>query len=678
MFKNWSADIASICVSIVFILLPFAFADITEDPELQLRYLLLSISLTVFSFILIFKKQLLFSNLRNPIFSGYLILVFIIAVGISGSINKGEAIYIVCKLLTGLFYFMLLSSFIQKKNNLAELVSVLISISVLIFTLFAIPQLVELIIQSQNSGNEFTITNYLSSTLSNKNFFAETLLLSLPFCFYNIFKQLRRIRLLGIISSAVALILILLLQSAAVYAGLAVMLTVILFFSFVYRTQFAAGSYRRLFRIKNLLIVSSAVFVIGLTFIIVLLNSPGNNQFEKKWSAIKLYITAPEKILTNSPLNSNSVHDRILLARNSFKMFKEHPLIGNGTGNWRIIFPKYGFNNNYFFGTGKIRFEHPHNDYLLLLTENGIAGLICWLFILIAGIYCCIKLIHKVDAKEKILFLLIAAAIISFMTVSLFSYPRERFFSMILLLTCLAIISAYQNSVHQYNSLKKINLVMLPCIILVTVVQLINYRSAYYFHKSLKYKMAGNFGGVERMANKSQSFFHPLDATGTPVSWYIGQAAYWQGDTAEALRQYKVAAQQNPLHIQVLNDLAAVYESRGEHEKALHLLNKVLSISPQFDEALLNLIAVHFNSGKVDIAYKELVSFPHKHLRKWTENAKMILLIKAQNHVRATRDTILMNNINKHLMRNNRFLVNVFEKSVKEKIPFEEELNKLN
>ena len=62
---------------------------------------------------------------------------------------------------------------------------------------------------------------------------------------------------------------------------------------------------------------------------------------------------------------------RISMARDTWRIFLEHPLLGTGLGTLRDVFPKYET-----LYDGKV-VNHTHNDYLEALAETGLAGGAC-------------------------------------------------------------------------------------------------------------------------------------------------------------------------------------------------------------------------------------------------------------------------------------------------------------
>ncbi|RIK40091.1 MAG: hypothetical protein DCC58_14410 [Chloroflexi bacterium] len=60
-----------------------------------------------------------------------------------------------------------------------------------------------------------------------------------------------------------------------------------------------------------------------------------------------------------------------------WRMFKDHPILGVGPGNFNTLYPSYYVREEFRFSQG-----HAHNYYIHLLAETGILGLVAYLTLL--------------------------------------------------------------------------------------------------------------------------------------------------------------------------------------------------------------------------------------------------------------------------------------------------------
>ena len=82
---------------------------------------------------------------------------------------------------------------------------------------------------------------------------------------------------------------------------------------------------------------------------------------------------------------------------------------------------------------------------------------------------------------------------------------------------------------------------------------------------------------------------------------------FLMNNISQAHEDFKKAHKAHPYHIHVLNNLATCYEMEGNHNEAIYYYKKALEIFPQFEDALINLGATYYNSGRYEEAYETLV-----------------------------------------------------------------------
>ena len=115
---------------------------------------------------------------------------------------------------------------------------------------------------------------------------------------------------------------------------------------------------------RQTLVVTIVLFLIAFAIgtSLVFLNSP---QLQNRAESI-----------TSTTLQSNT--ERVLMWQSAYEMFKDHPVLGVGLGQYA---PKYL--NEYKSPQAKERQNHSHNNFLQMLAENGIVGFLG--FVLLFG-----------------------------------------------------------------------------------------------------------------------------------------------------------------------------------------------------------------------------------------------------------------------------------------------------
>jgi tetratricopeptide (TPR) repeat protein len=194
-----------------------------------------------------------------------------------------------------------------------------------------------------------------------------------------------------------------------------------------------------------------------------------------------------------------------------------------------------------------------------------------------------------------------------FMILSLFAFPRSRFYSMVLLMIYSALILR-----NDKNSSKwKISII--PVMILVFFFSIFGaIASAYRINGEMHYEkvqvsqMRQDYPLMVGEVDKAYSWFFPLDPFITPLPWYKGMAYFGSNRLDDALREYEIGLTIHPNHLRLLNDIATTYEKKKQFDKAIYYYQKALRINPYFLEANLNLSAAFFNNNQFDSAFNSI------------------------------------------------------------------------
>ena len=116
-----------------------------------------------------------------------------------------------------------------------------------------------------------------------------------------------------------------------------------------------------------------------------------------------------------------------------------------------------------------------------------------------------------------------------------------------------------------------------------------------------------------------------MENTSTPLLWYRGVAYFNQKKYGLALEDFETAYKLNPHHVHVLNNLATLYEIKGDHNRAKEFYTTALKVNPTFKESRINLSAILFNEKKyveaLDVILQSKVD------AYWKRKQKMIITI---------------------------------------------------
>lgn len=108
---------------------------------------------------------------------------------------------------------------------------------------------------------------------------------------------------------------------------------------------------------------------------------------------------------------ANSLGVRMLLYHTTLEMIAERPLLGSGTGSFKGRFSAIVAER--YTDWKAAPFHDPHNQYLFVLAENGVPGLLTFLFLLVS--------LYRASDKRSIYGQMAAASLLAWSATSLFS-----------------------------------------------------------------------------------------------------------------------------------------------------------------------------------------------------------------------------------------------------------------
>jgi O-antigen ligase len=582
-FKKNSAHLPGF---FIFFLLPFIYFRSAQEPEQMPRLTALS------AFLVLGLGGFLLSGMevrlsRTAVMLNLILLSMLLWIfsGIFFSVNTGDAFSEWLRLaILCCFFFFIYQLIVISPDEMIRTTCRYAATGVFIFSAFAISDVMTGL--KNLNGLAYNLANSISSVFSNKNFFSECLVLMPPFLIYGI----RSDKWKGIFITALVLdlIFVLILKSSA--SWIALIATILVYLIIIFSNTIS---------IKKIILFCTLFFTVSIAFIYL---TKDKFAITRKIAYGAEYFRHPELINITREENNNSTYERMMLWRNTLSMVTDHPLIGVGLNNWKIYNPAYGIGGTQYTNTGLIVYEHPHNDYLLILAEQGPVGLLLYLFFLAFVLRNGMRIFRTVKHDQKYFIALLISSIVAYAVTSFFSYPRSRVFQTVLLMLTIAVLFSFSNeTLRKYSGIPVIVILAFSVI----GVYVFASRTLSDIHvRSMVFAQAHrNFPRMEREGIAAESWLFPVDMSATPVCWYIGMARFYENDTEGAKENYEQAFKINPYHLRTINDLATTYERTGHPAEAIGLYRRGLAISPNFIEGNLNISAAYFNAGKIDSAY---------------------------------------------------------------------------
>lgn len=205
---------------------------------------------------------------------------------------------------------------------------------------------------------DFSFAYLLKGASGNKNIIASSILIKIPFVIFFISK-LKHVfykLVLSLIIFATIYLVLLLSARAAIISIFAILFTLIIFY------LISLIKNKKYFFNKDFFFVLSTII---LSILIFQVNYTGNNS-----------ASIANRVSTIN-LEDTSTQQRIRFYEHSFEQIINNPILGVGSGNWKISSVDYdkmdiqGYTLPY----------HVHNDFLEIGAELGIIGLFIYIFI---------------------------------------------------------------------------------------------------------------------------------------------------------------------------------------------------------------------------------------------------------------------------------------------------------
>lgn len=564
-----------------------AYSSNTVDVVLMPKYIIysaFSILISLLCFFKFYKNSNDYPNsINNNFFKFYLLYFFISSIGVFSNQYSGDGIFELLKIyLFGSIIFCISSYFFTHEKFIEVIVK---SICGFNWTI-ALIGIVQLLMITNNSSLNHTSSYLIKASFGHKNIFSEMLFMTFPFNVYLILFGTKKWKIASILGTIISLILITILLTRSVWlaSGLSMLISLPIWIKY-FNLNFEKNYLSR----KSLLRI---VFLFSFSIVLGVF----------VYSKLDSFSTLEKQTKSISGYTFGSGAERIELWKKSIKVFKESPILGVGLGNWKIHVLKYG-HSGLETVDNKTFHQRPHNDFVWILAEQGILGLLAYLCGVIFMLFSLFQLIKKEEwGTKKFFFFICFYVYLGYLIISIFSFPKERIEHNALLIFIFAIVIIHsQNNKKLEKSHSKIYVVF----ILLFVINLFAFyvgesrlKSEIHLKKAYMARENGDWENVILEIHNSENKYFLIDPMNTPLSWYSGSAYYNLGNQDKSFNEFYRAYQINPNHIHVLNNLATSFELKGDHESAINLYKKALEISPKFMDAQLNLVASYFNSNK--------------------------------------------------------------------------------
>ena len=643
------------------------------DSSLFSKFAGLSIGLLIFViiFVVIQKqvRQINFKFFKETVFPVYLLFIVISGLSIINAINVPETFYDLMKNVLFLIFFLISSVLLVNTDNIFLSLCKYISIFTIIILIVGLVQFYNIFAQQYYSVDA---AYGITGVFAHKNLYSQMLFMVLPFNIFGIYYSGKPWRVVSFINYVLIIFMIIAIMARSVWVAAFVALFSTVTFLVIIDSESILKEIR-----KSLL---KPVFITILTIIVSVsvIRAISSINATTNRNALDTHLYEIAK------LESGNVFNRVAIWTKTLNMISEYPVLGVGGGNWKIQIPKYGVDKEIIMPQ-KERLQRPHNDYLWVLSENGIPGLITWLGILFISIYYLIKIIRFSKSKEERTFYsLMLFGFIGYATFSFFSFPKERIEHNTYLHFIMAVAVAKHYKLFGTNQNKKtlsnkISLFSIPVILLLLITTYISIKKIngeLHLQKAVEKLNSNNNNSVVKEIDKASSWFSTIDPTSTPFKWYKGLALFKMGKTDMAINSFKAAKQVNPFHSNVYNSLGICYASKGEFKTAKEYFYKSTMLKPFSNEANISLAKIYLIENDEARAIEELYKADPDNKNISVTYRKLILKYLNQR-VDSLRNTFDKQNIKDVIIfytESGKDIFNNYKISYKNRIPFEKQL----
>lgn len=376
---------------------------------------------------------------------------------------------------------------------------------------------------------------------------------------------------------------------------------------------------------KTYLLIGSLCTVVFLAPFSPQFTDTGLQRFDEKKSDITATVT--------SVLQTGGDRGRFQMWSNTLEIIADHPIFGVGPGGWKRVYPNYDKGAMVRKDSSPVR---PHNDYLWIAAEYGLAGFAFYMAFLF---FICITLYRQSFTSSQVLqSSLFAIAILAILGHSFFSFPKEQPQSALLLFLLCGIVARWQPQVTL--SRRWISALAVLFTLQALGATILCYRHIRFDHHYLNALIAedhNNWQAVDTetkaglsygtfrphmyiIAGRSAEQLHQPDTatqaynralTLSPYNWYahngLGIIAKRQNKYDQALAHYLEAlryfpGENNPNSIGIRNNLGALYKSMGKLQEAETEYRLILKNYPNHAGANNNMGNFYKSMGKIDSA----------------------------------------------------------------------------
>jgi len=340
----------------------------------------------------------------------------------------------------------------------------------------------------------------------------------------------------------------------------------------------------------GLFLVAAAIIAV-LSLLPTRLPKIGPQSIDEKKSSLSTAIS--------SLVSKDSGRGRGTMWLHTIGMFADAPIFGVGAGNWSVHYPRFDRGDRVTFGAAP---ERPHNDLLWILSETGILGIVCylWLALSVLGKVWCH--LNSESSSTRCISAACLASLLAITIHSLFSFPKERVTPTVIFWVCVGILYTLDSGSRPgLDHGPRWRYAMGLAIILIGLQLCLTWRIV-----DFEYKMKQAI-----IAERASDWNAVAEATGHALEsgpfhmeavHLRGYALNQVGSFEASKALYTDALRRRPFDIQMLNGMAIACQNLGLNDEAITYFRRALDTVPDLADVWFNLARLYARIGKLDEA----------------------------------------------------------------------------
>ncbi|MBI5574053.1 MAG: tetratricopeptide repeat protein [Elusimicrobia bacterium] len=301
----------------------------------------------------------------------------------------------------------------------------------------------------------------------------------------------------------------------------------------------------------------------------------------------------------------------------TIEMIKDKPILGSGIGTFRIVYPAYRKPEIFLIeGRHNTETDHAENEFLEIWSEEGIVGLLIFLWFLFEIFSNTIKkLKSEIEIAEKVLLIGLFSGIITFWINSLYRgvsyyFVAPGFFVWVLTgITANIIVSPkYSETPQKWEGFRvlicAVGIVLIPFSILYFpryFIADVHHNIAIFHSKRGEWEKALKHYNLVLENNPNYIMTHYFMGNVYNDRWNAG-------DPERALQKYEDVKKLAPNYVQVHYQVATIYAKLEKWEKAIENYNKYLEIDPVWERTYPLLAMAYAQLGKYKKAEETFIA----------------------------------------------------------------------